>query len=725
MKSFSSAMARIAAVTTAFALVAGTASCTANNGKTSKKQTSSTYMQTESNDQEESYDYSGIMNQSYYMSNAENYKQVYALLKAGAQRQDHERIRSNNIDYYEEDIDIVYEAELSDTLQDNDDISDEPGYISCADYESPMGVPFTDSILPMGPEKKKNPGNNYQEGNDFEAVSAKTDGKHIYYLNNNYDERNNNNPFLRVINVENGKFLGYKEINLKKDICDDDNNSIDVGQMFIYNKMIAVYGSVSTDIPYGNNDHFAFVAFYTTNGTPSLIDVYKQAGYYDDLKITTDGYLIIPSFYSSLSFEDVEDSKDIDNYIPCYSINSNYDHISPENILLPEEITASDKLKYMIIGSIDLNETGKPKICDVKAFAGCSGNTYITENSIYINSYSWDKGGKTDLTRISFENGVIAPSAGCTLYGSVNNSDFMYEENGHLCVAVNYAEYDETYHKYSDNEEIDISHHDKAVGNGDDGYYIYKEKNNAGRFYILDMDMHTVGSLNNIEPEKSIYTVDFVNNTAYIYPSYLQDKVCAIDFSSPEKPAFLDKVTIKGYSSYMQSWDENSLISLGESLNEKNKVIGLRLTMFDSTDPNELKTADLYTWDDQRIDASTWKPDKENPEDIYKNYPWSPLIIAPEKNIICIPLTHEYYVSTKGCVSFKATMKEYVFLSFENGDFVLKGDIKSPVEKLEDLGKNPRYDSALYIGDYIYMLSSQKTIATDINTIEITDELTF
>ncbi|MBP5378858.1 MAG: hypothetical protein J6Y64_04890, partial [Ruminococcus sp.] len=80
---------------------------------------------------------------------------------------------------------------------------------------------------------------------------------------------------------------------------------------------------------------------------------------------------------------------------------------------------------------------------------------------------------------------------------------------------------------------------------------------------------------------------------------------------------------------------------------------------------------------------------------------------------------------TKGCVSFKATMKEYVFLSFENGDFVLKGDIKSPVEELKDSGKNPRYDSALYIGDYIYMLSSQKTIATDINTIEITDELTF
>ena len=70
-------------------------------------------------------------------------------------------------------------------------------------------------------------------------------------------------------------------------------------------------------------------------------------------------------------------------------------------------------------------------------------------------------------------------------------------------------------------------------------------------------------------------------------------------------------------------------------------------------------------------------------------------------------------------------MNEYVFYSFENGKFVQKGDIKSPKEDLRDLGKNPRYDRALYIGDYIYMLSNKKIIAADLNTIQITDELNF
>ncbi len=175
----------------------------------------------------------------------------------------------------------------------------------------------------------------------------------------------------------------------------------------------------------------------------------------------------------------------------------------------------------------------------------------------------------------------------------------------------------------------------------------------------------------------------------------------------------------------MQSWDENSIICLGESTNKDNYVIGVRLTMFDSSDQKELKTADICKWDDQRIDASTWDPNKENPEEIYSTSHLSPLIIAPEKNIICIPLTHEYYLSTENCIAYKANMNEYVFYSFENGKFVQKGDIKSPKEDLRDLGKNPRYDRALYIGDYIYMLSNKKIIAADLNTIQITDELNF
>ena len=702
MNYFSNVISRIAAAVTAFVLIAVSASCADNNGRNIK-----------------------LKSQPHYMSHAKDYKELYKILKVSAKKQEFERIRTTTDDD-DDDIDIVYEAEYSDLSYEEDEGYEEYSYISGASYDSPRGVPFTDGILPLNPAKKTDPGNNYQENDVYSYDRIKTDGKHIYYLNNYYDEKNKNHPSLRVIDVEDGQFLGYREINLKKDICnDDDDKTIDVWQMFIYNNMIAVIGSVSIGSLYPYDEHFSYIAFYTTDDTPKLIEIYKQAGYSGYPRITTDGHMIIPTQYSSKKFTDIKSSKDIVNYIPCYGLNDDYSPVHPEDILLPEEITASDELEYWIIGSIDLNTAGAPKICDIKALAGCSWCDYISEENIYAKSYSWDKGGKTDLTRISFKNGIISPSAGCTIDGSINNSDFFYEKNGYLCIAANYKEFEETFHKYSDNEEINEYSYDRVVGSGDNGYYTYKAKNESARFHILDMDMNIVGSIDNIENEESVYNVDFFDDIALVYPSYRQDKIYAIDLSSPEKPSVLDNYKIKGYSSYMQSWDENSIICLGESINEDNYVIGVRLTLFDSSDPNELKVADICKWDDKRVDASTWDPNKENPEEIYSSSFFSPLIIAPEKNIICIPLNHKYYLSTKNCVSFKSEVNEYVFYGVENGKLVLKGEMKSPDEKTMDLRNNSRYDFALYIGDYIYMLSKQKIIAADINTIDITDELNF
>lgn len=704
MKYFSNVISRIAAAATAVALIGGTASCAMNNGPNINAK-----------------------NQPYYMSNARDYNQVYAILKESARKQEFERIRRNEDDDDDDDIDIVYEAASLSLSDDEDEGAEEYSRISCASYNSPHGVPFTDGILPLTPAKKTDTGNNYQENDVFSYDTIKTDGKHIYYLCDSYDEKNKSHPLLHVIDVENGNIFGCRDVNIQNDICgDDDNANIDVWQMFIYNNMIAVIGSVSYSFSFDEDvDHFSYIAFYTTDDTPGLIDIYKQSGYSGYLEITPDGYLIIPTSYSSLKFTDIENSKDIGNYIPYYGFNDKYDPVSPEDILLPEEITASANLEYRIIGSIDLNNTGAPKIRDIKALAGCSWCDYMSEENIYVKSYSWDKGGKTDLTRISLKNGIIAPAAGCTIDGSVNNSDFFCEANGYLCIAANYAEYDKSFHKYSDDEEINEYSWDRVEGSGYDGYYTYKGKNKSARFHVLDMNMKIVGSINNIENEESVYTVDFVDDTAYVYPSYRQDKICAIDFSNPEKPAVLDNLKIRGYSSYMQSWDENSIICLGESINEENNVIGVRLTMFDSSDKKELKTADICKWDDQRIDASTWDPEGENPEEIYSSSNLSPLIIAPEKNIICIPLNHKYYLSTKDSIAYQADMNEYVFYGFENGKFVLKGDIKSPKEELINMRDNPRYDRALYIGNYIYMLSGKKVIAADINTIRITDELNF
>ena len=63
-------------------------------------------------------------------------------------------------------------------------------------------------------------------------------------------------------------------------------------------------------------------------------------------------------------------------------------------------------------------------------------------------------------------------------------------------------------------------------------------------------------------------------------------------------------------------------------------------------------------------------------------------------------------------------------VSFEDGSFVHKGEISETFSDVATTGFSD-YNRALYIGDYVYVLSGSKFVSADIETLEITDELTF
>ena len=69
---------------------------------------------------------------------------------------------------------------------------------------------------------------------------------------------------------------------------------------------------------------------------------------------------------------------------------------------------------------------------------------------------------------------------------------------------------------------------------------------------------------------------------------------------------------------------------------------------------------------------------------------------------------------------------KYVFFSYENGEFVQKGEISSDIiTDSMNAWNSPTFNRALYIGDHVYALSSDRFVAADISTLDITDELKF
>ena len=233
----------------------------------------------------------------------------------------------------------------------------------------------------------------------------------------------------------------------------------------------------------------------------------------------------------------------------------------------------------------------------------------------------------------------------------------------------------------------------------------------------MDMDLNIVGSVDGLGKDEEIKSASFSGNMAYVVTFRQTDPLYAVDLSDPTAPVVLDEFKINGFSTYMQSWGEGLLFGFGQDANDTGRITGVRMTMFDNSDPNDLKAADVYTWDNIYYDeyytgtefSSTAVWDRKA------------LLIAPEKNLIGVPINIMKY--SDDWYDRENTTK-YEFFSFEDGSFVHKGEISETFSDVDTKGFSD-YNRALYIGGYVYTLSDNKFVSADIETLEITDELTF
>ncbi|TSC58999.1 MAG: beta propeller domain-containing protein [Candidatus Peregrinibacteria bacterium Greene0416_19] len=120
----------------------------------------------------------------------------------------------------------------------------------------------------------------------------------------------------------------------------------------------------------------------------------------------------------------------------------------------------------------------------------------------------------------------------------------------------------------------------------------------SNSLYILNMDMHTVGSVEDIAPGESIYSVRFMGDRAYMVTFKQIDPLFVIDTSDPRNPKILGRLKIPGYSNYLHPYDENHLIGFGKEVDESidadkvhskdavyyTAVQGMKLALFDVTD---------------------------------------------------------------------------------------------------------------------------------------------
>ena len=559
-----------------------------------------------------------------------------------------------------------------------------------------------------------------QEQDVLEADAVKTDGERIYHINNYYEPEedglyyNDVVCYLEVAAADNGTLTPSAKINLS-DIFGGyytkyDNSSFNVDDMYLYNDMVVVIGS---GYSYSDDDYSecytTCAAFFTVGDDPQLIDVYSQDGAYSDVRISPDGYLYLVSNYETASYTDIEDENMIAEYIPACGVNDDINYLAAGDIFLPEEgFVDSYNLSYTLIGSIDLNTSGAATPVQTKALAGYMGSIYCSSDNLYT-AYGWDD---TDITRFSIGAGEITPVASCTIEGVVKDQFSMSEYNGYFRVAATKDTYEEIYHEY-DYTDDDIYWWDAFIDSSDDsGYYTYKFISRENRVYVLDLDLNEVGSVKGFGEDENIKSVSFSGDMAYVVTYRQIDPLFSIDLSDPTSPVILDELELPGYSTYMQQWGDGQLLGFGVA-DDNGISNGVKLVMFDNSDPNELRqTGSVEILGSE--DETSWIS-------VYSEAQWErkALMIAPEKNLIAVPICrNEYNYSSDG--SYDRNEYYYVFFSYENGEFVQRGTIEPDTDS-SDTG----FNRAIYIGDYVYVVVNNTITAADIETFTVTDSVTF
>lgn len=631
-----------------------------------------------------------------YMSGASDYSEIYTLFG-----ESYKRVQKSNSDTVYGEAEIMEDSAAESAAPADNGVSEATG--ASSDTGSGEFYKTYD-----------------QEQDVLEADAVKTDGERIYHINNYYEPDkdglyyNDVVCYLEVADADNGTLTPSAKIDLS-DIFGGyytkyDNSSFNVDDMYLYNDMVVVIGS---GYSYSDDDYSecytTCAAFFTAGDDPQLIDVYSQDGAYSDVRISPDGYLYLVSNYETASYTDIEDENMIAEYIPACGVNDDINYLAAGDIFLPEEgFVDSYNLSYTLIGSIDLNTSGAATPVQTKALAGYMGSIYCSSDNLYT-AYGWDD---TDITRFSIGAGEITPVASCTIEGVVKDQFSMSEYNGYFRVAATKDTYEEIYHEY-DYTDDDIYWWDAFIDSSDDsGYYTYKFISRENRVYVLDLDLNEVGSVKGFGEDENIKSVSFSGDMAYVVTYRQIDPLFSIDLSDPTSPVILDELELPGYSTYMQQWGDGQLLGFGVA-DDNGISNGVKLVMFDNSDPNELRqmgSVEILGSEDE----TSWIS-------VYSEAQWErkALMIAPEKNLIAVPICRNEYNYTSDS-SYDRNEYYYVFFSYENGEFVQRGTIEPDTDS-SDTG----FNRAIYIGDYVYVVVNNTITSADIETFTVTDSVTF
>ena len=378
-----------------------------------------------------------------------------------------------------------------------------------------------------------------------EADIVKTDGNYLYVLKANAQE-------ISIVDIQSDQMKVVSTISL--------GENFQASEFYLNGQKLFILGNmqntqVDSDSKRLYRGSCTRIQTYdlTDITDPESIGTVDQSGSYRTSRFK-DGYLYV---FSDYSIYDTITKKDYPSYVPLVGNTL----LKQSDIYLPTNHAAD---QYLVVSSISADNPDKA--ADQKAVMSENGEVYVSENNIYIYEYTNSSiladnlaaKNQTIIRKLSYNKGKLSGSAQGKVKGYLNDS-FSIDE------------YDNTLRLVTT-----VTHN---TGNA--------SQSNA--VYVLDEDLKKIGKIEDLAKNEQVYSARFFGDTGYFVTYEQTDPLFSVDFSDPKNPKILGSLKLPGFSEYLHFYSDDLLLGIGMDTDENGVTNGVKVSMFDISNPSDVK----------------------------------------------------------------------------------------------------------------------------------------
>lgn len=406
---------------------------------------------------------------------------------------------------------------------------------------------------------------NVREEGVGEADIVKTDGSSLYIVNG---------QTVEIVGIESAEMEELAEIRMADDCY--------IMELYVQDdRLVIMYTrteySVDDDGYYNNYRDYTNALVYDISDrmNPVKMENISQSGYYNTMRVRDSYVYVISNFYADTAAPRADTAA----YIPKVQGSA----MAVSDIYMPQRQMGD---QYTVITSFSLENPSEKT--DSKAVFGSSGMCYVSTENIYVTEgwYGQDDAEvtRTSIRKVSYKDGILHGEAQTKVDGTLNDSFSIDEYNGYLRLVTTVSP---------------VSSGVTGIARFFSGDTEERNQEDSNSLYVLDENLEIAGEIHDLAKDESVYSARFMGDVGYFVTFKQVDPLFSVDLSDPSDPEIIGELKIPGFSEYLHPYGDGQMLGIGMDVDEESVTTdGVKISMFDISDPADVKEEETYVLED-------------------------------------------------------------------------------------------------------------------------------